>query len=492
MRYSAIVKRFRRFAHDETGTIAILFGLTSFVLMAAVGGAIDFGRAVHARYQIQEAVDSAVLAAARVWQTEHDIVLAQEKGTIHYTINKPEMFASDVATFTPDFINNTISMTATGSVLTPFLSPLGIKQYTVGAAATARLDVGQNAGQSVEIALMLDVTGSMCEDPPTCSKLKALKNAVAGDPDVPNDKGLIDVVIWDDQSEFTSKLALIPFSEVVNVGTTALANSVRGPLRTGDCLISLLPCTNWTWGIPATWYLFPRANGQGTNTFKVSDRCVTERIGASAYTDDAPTTQERRVGPAYLSNRDSAGNCGSMVVSTGDAEVNSIQPLTSDKTLLKRRVTKLAHGGGTAGQIGTAWAWYMLAPNWAYLWPSANQPQAYNTDKLVKYAILMTDGEYNTMYCNGAQAKNSSGADINCDATNGQSYTQARTLCTNMKAKGITVYTVGFQLDTQNSVDTLKQCASSADKFFNAEDGVTLKLAFQAIALQIATLSLSH
>jgi hypothetical protein len=427
--------------------------------------------------------------------------VAQEKGTIHYNNNRPKMFSSEVASFTPDFVNNTISMAATGLVSTPFLNPIGINHYTVGASATAKLDVGQNAGHSVEISLMLDVTGSMCEDAPTCSKLKALKNAVAGDPNVPGDKGLIDIVIWDDQSEYTSKMALIPFSEVVNMGTTALANNVRGTLKTGNCLSDNSPCTSfgttetnsqWVWGKPATWFRFTRSSGSNTNTYKVSDRCVTERVGTSAYTDDAPDTQARKLGPAYLSNSNSAGNCGGMVVSTSDAEVNSVQPLTNDKTLLKRRISKLAHGGYTAGQLGTAWAWYMLSPNWAYLWPSANQPKAYNTDKLVKYAILMTDGEYNTMHCNGAKAKNSQGAAINCNGTNGQSDTQARTLCTNMKNKGITVYTVGFQLDTQNAVDTLKQCASSADKFFNAEDGVTLKMAFQAIALQIAKLSLSH
>ncbi|NJO35218.1 MAG: VWA domain-containing protein [Rhodospirillales bacterium] len=146
------------------------------------------------------------------------------------------------------------------------------------------------------------------------------------------------------------------------------------------------------------------------------------------------------------------------------------------------------------GISGTAWAWYMLSPNWAYLWPSANQPKAYGADKLVKYAILMTDGEYNTMYCNGAQAKNSNGADINCNATNGQSYQQARTLCTNMKEKGITVYTVGFQLggSTTTSYQTLQQCASSPDKFFNAEDGTELRLSFRAIALEVAKLSLSQ
>ena len=163
--------------------------------------------------------------------------------------------------------------------------------------------------------------------------------------------------------------------------------------------------------------------------------------------------------------------------------------------MLKRHLDKLSVGGGTAGHLGTAWAWYMLSPNWGYLWQSASQPKPYGTEKLQKYAILMTDGEYNTMYCNGAQAKNSNGADINCNATNGPSYQQARTLCTNMKLMGITVYTVGFALSggtSSTSYQTLKQCASSPDKFFNAEDGDELRLSFRAIALEVAKLSLSQ
>ena len=106
----------------------------------------------------------------------------------------------------------------------------------------------------------------------------------------------------------------------------------------------------------------------------------------------------------------------------------------------------------------------------------------------------MTDGEYNAMYCNGAAAKNASGADINCNATNGQSYDQARTLCTSMKEKGITVYTVGFQIGGSGSTSyqTLQRCASSPDKFFNAEDGTELRMSFRAIALEVAKLSLSQ
>ena len=497
---SGDLSRWSNFRRDESGGVAVIFSLTAIVVLSLVGGAIDYGRAVHARYQIQEAVDSAVLAAARVWQTENDITLAQEKGLMHYNNNKPLTFSSQVSKFTPDFTANTISMEAEGEIPTPFLSMVRISSYTVGAFSQAKLQVGANAGQSVEVSLMLDVTGSMCI--PSCSKINDLKLAA---------KDFIDIVVWADQSEYTSKVALVPFANTVNVGSTAMANNVRGTLQTGSCLTSNNPCISllanllagllpWVFGTPATWYQFPEASSNvctgSTCTFKVSDRCVTERTGAAAYNDDAPNTASKKVGPGYLSNSNSAGNCGNnaLVVNTGDAEVNTIQPITSDKTLLKRRIDKLATNGGTAGHLGTAWAWYMLSPNWAYLWPSANQPKPYGADKLQKYAILMTDGEYNTMYCNGAEAKNSNGAKINCNATNGQSYNQARTLCTNMKAKGITVYTVGFQLGGSNSTSyqTLLQCASSPDKFFNAEDGTELRLSFRAIALEVAKLSLSQ
>jgi len=481
----------QRFQADEQGSIAIIFGLMAIVLFAMVGGAIDFGRAVHARYQIQEAVDSAVLAAARVWQMEHDITLAQEKGLAHYNNNKPVSFSSEVSKFTPDFNANTISMEAIGDVPTPFLSVLHVTKYTVSAAAQARLQVGENADHSVEVSLMLDVTGSMAG-----TKIADLKAAA---------KDFVDIVVWNNQSEFTSKVAIVPFSETVNLGSTTLANNVRGNLRTGSCLTSSNPCSStlanllagllpWLYGTPATWYKFPKASGSGTNTFKVSDRCVTERTGAAAFTDDAPDTASRKVGPGYFSSSSSAGNCGGMSVSTSDTEVNSIQPLTNNKTLLKRRIDKLTTDGTTAGHLGTAWAWYMLSPNWAYLWPNASQPKPYGTPKLNKIAVLMTDGEYNVMYCNGAAAKGSNSPDINCNANNGSSTDQARTLCANMKEKGITIYTVGFQLGGSNSTayQTLEQCASSPDKFFNAEDGVTLRESFQAIALQISKLSLSQ
>jgi Flp pilus assembly protein TadG len=463
----ALRRALRLWSRDESGAVAILFALLTLIIFALVGGAIDYGRAVHARYQIQEAVDSAVLAAARVWQTENDIVLAEKKGLEHYKNNKPEQIDSSVSKFTPDFTKNTISMTAVGDVSTPFLSTIRIPKYTVSAHSEATLKVGGNGERNLEVAMMLDVTGSM-----DGQKIEDLKAAA---------KDLIDIVVWDDQSEYTSRVALVPFSVAVNVGDPATANEVRGNLKTATCLTSGSPCTSylgglletltgWIWGRPGTWYRFTEANSGAcspgtTCTYKVSDRCVTERTGLYAYTDDAPNTSAKKVGPAYLGNSNSVANCQGMTVSASDMEVNSIQPLSDNKVMLKRRIDKLATGGNTAGHLGTAWAWYMLSPNWAYLWPSPNRPEPYGGEKLDKIAILMTDGEYNAMYCNGAASRDSSGGKINCNATNGSSTNQARLLCTAMKVKGIIVYTVGFQLGGSGSTayQTLQQCASSPD-----------------------------
>jgi hypothetical protein len=161
----------------------------------------------------------------------------------------------------------------------------------------------------------------------------------------------------------------------------------------------------WSRGAPATWYSLPKSQRFKHQYVQVSDRCVTERTGPAAFTDVAPDNAATKMGPAYLSNSNSPGNCGAMIVANADVEKNSVQPLSSDKNMLKRRIDKLAIGGGTAGHLGTAWAWYMLSPNWGYLWQAQSQPKPYGAEKVNKYAILMMDGEYNTMYCNGAQAK---------------------------------------------------------------------------------------
>jgi hypothetical protein len=60
-----------------------------------------------------------------------------------------------------------------------------------------------------------------------------------------------------------------------------------------------------------------------------------------------------------------------------------------------------------------------------------------------------------------------------------------------MKAKGIVVYTVGFQLDTQLAKTTMLNCATDPSYAYNAGDGEELRQAFRDIALKIATLRIN-
>jgi hypothetical protein len=163
-------------------------------------------------------------------------------------------------------------------------------------------------------------------------------------------------------------------------------------------------------------------------------------------------------------------------------------PLTNDKTTLMNKVKNLTLGGSTAGHLGTAWAWYTLSTNWNSLWPVANQA-ATASDSVKKYAILMTDGEYNTEYdTNGVKVGSRNAG----SAVNGTSTTQARELCKNMKADGITVYTVGFGDGmTATAKETLRQCATDSTKYYDAGNGDELKSAYLDIALKLTSLYIS-
>ena len=227
-------------------------------------------------------------------------------------------------------------------------------------------------------------------------------------------------------------------------------------------------------------------------TYYLSD-CVVERTGSQKYTDAAPKSGQYVTAHYTQSYTTSGWGWGATKEGVCTVPAGSeVMPLSSDVDALKAKIDGLSAAGGTAGQLGTAWAWYTLSPNWSSLWPSSSTPAAYGTENLQKIAILMTDGEYNTQYDSNGISVNSGQYPTCSSAANGCSTTQARALCTNMKAKGITVYTVGFQLGgNQTAIDTLNQCATDPTKFYNAADGEQLKQAFRDIALHLSSLYLS-
>ncbi|MGH7027442.1 pilus assembly protein [Brevundimonas sp.] len=237
------------------------------------------------------------------------------------------------------------------------------------------------------------------------------------------------------------------------------------------------------------WRVFPTVSGMVA--VHAASTCVSERVGAQAYTDAAPTSAAR-VGRSYP---DSGNACPTA----------TLTPLSSDRAALKAAVAGYEAKGSTAGQIGIAWGWYMVSPNFGALWPADSQPAAYNPSRTLKVAILMTDGEFNTPFRDGVIASDagsgSSGtnARINLTASNGDPFSQSVAMCQAMRAQSVVVYAVGFNIDASEGgpgIDTAREvlaaCASSPAHNFLANSGGDLKEAFKAIGRDITRLRIAR
>lgn len=440
--------------------MAVTLALSLLPLVVAGVGAVDLQRGFSARSQLQDALDAATLAGARAVTPRASPPTADDDARL-------------AAAAVPAFGENLGARTDLRLAQLSFGFDRSRPGVAVGDAAaevetilgglvlagrplrvTAHAEVVRGA-KNVEAALVLDVTGSM-----SGSKLSALKAAA---------RDLVDLLVQEDQTPYYSKVALVPYSAAVNLG--AKAEEARGKARNG--------CRDYG----CVRLRFTSATGE-ERTFHAST-CVTERTAHDLYTDAS-----YRLAPVGFHYAGAANGCL-------DSE---IVPLSSDRATLKSEIDSFSAAGSTAGQIGLAWGWYALAPGFADLWPAERRPAAYDPARLLKVVVLMTDGMFNTAYRKGVISEDSGsgwGSDrdhIRGEATNGDSFQQARSLCDGMKAQGVLVYAVGFDLAHQPPAEAaasralMADCATSADNVYLPETGADLKEAFHQIGEEISAL----
>ena len=507
-----VQRELRVFAKNERGSTAMIAALGALLLAGAVGGAVDFARVYSARSQAQAALDAAVLAGARKLQTSNDQVTAVTAATTHFGKLRPAETSGSGASFSVHNNGTVVRGSVSTTIVTPFLTLVGFQTLPIELLSEVGFAGGRNAGTNYEIALMLDVTGSMCdnsEGPCTSgSKLNALKTAAAD---------LVNIVVWEDQSRYTSKVALVPFSTRVRVG------------QNGDGANMMRELTD----LPPTWsgwynmcvessggggsegggnWSCRRYESQRQNGWKIMP-CVTDRTGPQEFTDAPPgpgTWINAHDGTRRMESWDSGDNplttrLGETSSDPADhwnyapwdgggvcadiANANEILPLTNDKTELLARINGLEAYGSTSGALGTAFTWYMLSPNWSGIWNGNSRPGPYadlttlenGVPRLRKVAVLMSDGDFNTF--RGWKDQNQSMVS-----------NRAAQICTNMKATGIEVYAIGFGLD-QLPADkraiaeaTLRGCGTDVSHFYNTFNASELQQAFRDIALQISTM----
>jgi Flp pilus assembly protein TadG len=421
---------FRSFFGNEEGSILQIFALSIVLVCGTMGLAIDGGRAMSASNKASAALDAAALAAARTLiqtgASEAELLgIAKQYFDTNTTQGAGLVAQYDNVQLEVNLGSKTIRVSADVKVKTTFGRVIGYETFNFSKSAISSFNI-----KDIELGMALDLTGSM-----SGQKIEDLRVAA---------KNLIDTLLPDDGSVSNVKIGLAPYATAIRLPTALSA------VASNDTSVT---------------------------------KCVRERATADRYSDAAPTAASYFKMPIqgeadidgyegfhrFDYNRLDVDN------PSRDCPVAIAQGLTDDKDLLKDQISDYKADGYTAGHIGAQWAWNIISPNWAGLWPDSFEAKGYDQADLVKAVIFMTDGVFNTAYDNDT------------------SKIQARALCDAMKEKNVIIYTVSFQ--NPNHPD-LQYCASTDATsgellYFEASNGAALNAAFQKIAFKLTNLRLS-
>ena len=424
----------RRFPAADQGNIAVLFGVALLPILGFMGAAIDYTRVNSARSSMQAALDSTSLMLAKDL-SDGRITVGEinAKATAYFTAlytNKDAKAVTINATYTPSSTQgSTIRVNGSGNVTTEFMKVAGFPKLDFNTSSTSAW-----GNVRMRVALALDVTGSMDKD----GKMDALKPAA---------KSLIDQLSALAKNPGDVYVSIIPFAKDVNVGASNYdANWI-----------------NWS-----DWDNDNRnCNGHGqnctTNNHNTWNGCVTDRDQSYDTLNTAPT----------------GGPSTRFYAEQYDACPAQLMPLSTDFAALKTKVDSLTPNGGTNQPIGIAWGWQSLTQGVPLNAPAEEANYTYK-----KVLIVMSDG-LNTQdrwpsYGNGHHQ------------FNGQIDARQRILCDNVKADGITIYTMHVNTDNDPTSAVLQYCASGSDKFSTVTSATQIMAAFNNIGSSLSKLRVAR
>ncbi|MES1989435.1 MAG: pilus assembly protein [Pseudomonadota bacterium] len=414
-----------RWAYDKRGSYAVIFAISLVPILIALGAAVDLSQAYMVKQRLTRALDAAGLAVGGITgQTTAQVqTLAQSYFNANYASTKLGTPASLVVT--P--VGNVVTLSVSATMPTSILGAIGVNTLNISAKSQIT-----RMGKKLEVALVLDTTGSM----DSSNKLTTMQTAA---------KDLITQVSAAAVNPGDVKIAIVPFTVDVKVGTTyKTANWIKWNWTTPKTQT----CTGSKWN--GTYTCSDKAYSINSSTWK---GCVIDRDQNYDISATMPITITDL--SRYPADND-------------DCYSESLMPLSTDWTALKKKIDDLEANGNTNTTIGMVWGWNMVTQN-ATL--SAAAAPASNMDKVI---VFLTDGE-NT---ENRFTSNSSSID-----------SRTASLCTAIKASGVIVYTIRV-MDGNGTL--LKNCASDAGKYFSVTNASQLTSVFQSIAQALSNLRVSQ
>ncbi|WP_246263389.1 TadE/TadG family type IV pilus assembly protein [Caulobacter soli] len=432
-----------RLRTDERGAIAIQFALLLLPISVLAFGLIDLSRASVQKRQLQDALDAATLMAARSTATTNadldaigDAALATEMAGLGVPLTR------DNSTFALGS-NNTVVGSIKNVTIKPIISNLwSTGDSNVAAGATVTRSVNK-----LEVALVLDNTGSMASTLGSgAKKIDALIDA---------SKSLVDVLAAAAATASETdavKISVVPFSMTVNVGSTyqgqtswltgKMPSSGYGTdiFATNQDRFTLLSNLGLTWGgcvesrpapydvtddppstsVPASMFIpffapdEPDDNVVGVNqssttryrdsrttntNYPIANNWLPDGVSPSGTAPTAWATRSTPIAKYASSNKNnviSQAKSGSSYGPNAGCGLTSLMRLTNVRTTTQRDAVKTKLGqmiavGNTNVAMGLAWGWHTLSNNAPFA--DGVNPTTADGKKTTKVIVLLTDGD---------------------------------------------------------------------------------------------------
>lgn len=324
---------------------------------------------------------------------------------------------------TVTFPNGGVRVTQEATVDTMLMKLAGIDQMQLG----TETEVNLPAAGKAEIALVLDYSGSMGEYLNGEKKYVTMRNAA---------KQLVSD-ISESASNGDVKVGLVPFSH--HVYTTLPGEHVVG----GTAGTSWTGCTYDRKAPYNVSHDTPISGNNDTKWGNINSKPKFDVYGCNGYVNNS----------LY------------------------VQPLTTNTQSIQDQLDDMKPYMWTNIALGMSYGWHLLSPNAPY-----DQGSNYNDGQTLKAIVLLTDGRQTALSWgpNGKQTRKN--GEDNLEKT-----------CSNVKAINndpneprFIIITVAFDLDDEDTVDRLRNCATSNEYFYEAQDNSQLSSAFDAITKQIS------
>jgi len=371
-----------RLIDNEDG---IIFIKTIFMLIALIGMlgiGIDMSRAYLYRAQLSASLDAAALAGGKAF---HSATRDQEIRSFFQSNFKANYMGGAVGSLTiteVDAVKKTLIVAASGSIPATFMAVLGFTSIPINVSAEV---TSKTTG--LQLVMILDSTGSMRSSADTGSRMDALKAASTT---------LIDALFGNETVSTDLEIAVVPYVTTVNAG--GLLNSSYVDMSS----------------VPASYTYDPSDLHKWSGC--VEARATNGALDAGAYdvqvehhgVDWVPFLWRPHYDKHFYSLTDLKGPNGenwpapNYQLPGGPGEGSSdagpnincpapILDFTGDKVALTDYISTLYYSynrGGTIANLGMIWGWRMLHTGSPFF-----NPVPYNDSKMIKAAILMTDGE---------------------------------------------------------------------------------------------------